>query len=103
MAFDASVRALEDGIRKAQVDDATKDALKKQVDDIKQDLKAYERDVVFYRIVVSGLVAVVILIVIAVSILKFNKIPDLDALTSLGGTALGGLVGLFVRSPLSGK
>lgn len=103
MAINAAVTALADQIQRAPVDAGLKDALTKQVQEVQQQLKAYESDVWFYRIVVSGLVASLILVIIAVGILRGMKITELDALASIGSAALGGLIGFLCLRQLAGS
>ena len=57
----------------------------------------------FYRIVVGTLGLAIILIIVAITILLFNKITGFDALTAIGSAAVGGLVGLLAPSPVGQK
>lgn len=58
-------------------------------------------DLLFYRVLIVGLVASILLVIGgAVALAFFDKaLPD--GVIALGGAAVGGLVGLLVPSPVS--
>jgi len=95
-----TLSALRGELTTANVDATTKASLIKTVDDVTGELKAYEKDVIFYRIVVSTLGVVIVLIIIAIFVLLLRKITGFDALTAIGSAAVGGLVGLLAPSPI---
>lgn len=106
MGVEAQMKALStlaDQIQTSNADAPTKTALAQSVQDIKDEVRAYEKDSTFYRIVVSTLGIAIILIIVAITILLFNKITGFDALTAIGSAAVGGLVGLLAPSPVGSK
>lgn len=82
------------------IDAATKAQMTEDIEQAKDEFKAYERDVWFYRIVVGTLGSAALLIIVAVTVLLFNNITGFDALTAIGSAAIGGLVGLLAPSPV---
>ena len=103
MGVSRALEAVTDQIKTSNVDASTKASLTQSVQEVKDELRAYERDVVFYRIVVSALGFAILMIIIAITILLFNKITGFDALTAIGSAAVGGLVGLLAPSPVGSK
>jgi hypothetical protein len=106
MSVSAQIRALsavEDQIHTSNADAPTKSALTQSVQDIKDELRAYEKDKIFYRIVVGTLGLAILLVIVAVTILLFNKVTGFDTLTAIGSAAVGGLVGLLAPSPVGQK
>jgi hypothetical protein len=81
----------------------TKESLAQGVREVKDQLRAYEKDVWFYRIVVGTLGITILLIIIAITLLIFNEKKGFDALTAIGSAAIGGLVGLLAPSPVGPK
>lgn len=79
------------------------ETLKKLTDQAKQQIpRALEQDKVIYRIVVSSLGLVTLLVVIGAIMLAFRatgaaQIPDV--LTALGSAAIGALAGILAPSP----
>ncbi|MFZ6748677.1 MULTISPECIES: hypothetical protein [unclassified Undibacterium] len=65
--------------------------------------RALEQDKLIYRIVVSSLGLVVLLVVVGVIALAFkataNPVPIPDVLTALGSAAIGALAGILAPSP----
>src|SRR4051812_16786187 len=59
---------------------------------------AYLQDRGFYRIVAAGLGIAVIVVICMITYLIHHDHQHFDALTSIGSTAIGGLVGLFLRA-----
>jgi pilus assembly protein TadC len=103
MSVSAQIRALsavEDQIQTSNADAPTKSALTQSVQDIKDELRAYEKDKIFYRIVVGTLGLAILLVIVAVTILLLSKVTGFDTLTSIGSAAVGGLVGLLAPSPI---
>ena len=99
-----AVQALEKQLN--ELPDLTADAkesLRQGVRDVKDQLRIYEKDVWFYRIVVGTLGFAVLLIIISITFLLFNGIDKFDALTAIGSAAIGGLVGLLAPSPVGSK
>jgi hypothetical protein len=78
----------------------TKVDLDQAVQDVKDEIRAYERDVWFYRIVVGTLGLAIILIVVALTALIWKGATGFDALVAIGSAAMGGLVGLLAPSPV---
>lgn len=88
----------------AQIQAKPEETLTKLVEQAKQQVpRALEQDKVIYRIVVSSLGLVVLLVVIGVIALSFRstggtvQIPDV--LTALGSAAIGALAGILAPSP----
>jgi len=59
---------------------------------------AYLQDREFYRIVAAGLGIAVVVVICTITFLIHQDKQNFDALTSIGSTAIGGLVGLFLRA-----
>jgi len=88
----------------AEIQAKPEEALAKLVEQAKQQVppRALEQDKVIYRIVVSSLGGVVLLVVIGVIALSFKAsgtttVPDV--LTALGSAAIGALAGILAPSP----
>ena len=96
-----NLSALDDQIQSSGVDAKTRSELTQSVQGIKAELKAYEKDKVFYRIVVGSLGLTIILIIVAITTLLLNGVDQFDALTAIGSAAIGGLVGLLAPSPVA--
>lgn len=79
---------------------ATRTSLKQSVDAIRTELRAYEKDKWFYRIVVIVLGAAILFVIGAITVLLQDGRTGFDALTSIGSAAIGGLVGLLAPSPI---
>jgi hypothetical protein len=104
MSFASRLEALATHVKAApNMDAGAKESLIDEIREVKAELKAYEKDVVIYRIAVSALGATVILTIVAVSVLLHNKVTGFDSLVALGAAAIGGLVGLFAPSPVQAK
>ena len=103
MGYQAQMRALDElkgSIDSCGLELEEKTAAKQVVEDIKTNLRAYETDKTFYRIVVITLGATILFVVVAITFLLFNKVDSFDALTAIGSAAIGGLVGLLAPSPM---
>ena len=68
---------------------------------------AYASDQNFFRIAIVGLIAIIILIIVAAFVLEMVNVPRgqpekslPDWIAALAPVALGGLVGLFAPSPV---
>lgn len=76
------------------------EAIEKLLAEAKKDVPAYYADEWFYRIIVIGLLAVVVLTIMSAIFLK-GIVPDY--IVSLGSTAIGAVAGMLVPSPAGQK
>jgi uncharacterized membrane protein YbhN (UPF0104 family) len=76
--------------------DNAAEALEKLRAEASKDVPAYVGDEWFYRIIVIGLIAVIVLTILS-SIFHKGAVPDY--IISLGSTAIGALAGLLVPTP----
>jgi hypothetical protein len=84
----------------AQIQANPEETLKKLTDQAKQQIpRALEQDKVIYRIVVSSLGLVTLLVVIGAIFLAVNAGEIPDVLTALGSAAIGALAGILAPSP----
>ncbi len=87
----------------AKIQTSPEETLKKLTEQAKQQVpRALEQDKIIYRIVVSSLGLVTLLVVIGVIALSFKatgtvQIPDV--LTALGSAAIGALAGILAPAP----
>ncbi|MBI4963629.1 MAG: hypothetical protein HY913_10160 [Desulfomonile tiedjei] len=98
------IKALENlQMRVAAVPDLatqTKTDLDQAIQDVKDEIRIYEKDVWFYRIVVGTLGLAIILIIVALTALLWKGATGFDSLVAIGSAAVGGLVGLLAPSPV---
>ena len=86
--------------------DLSPDAKAKVVEDIKgvrEEIFAFQKDKVFYRIVVTTLGLAILFVICGITALIAYDKTGFDALTAIGSAAVGGLVGLLAPSPVGGK
>ncbi len=83
-----------------QIQTNPEETLKTLAEQAKQQVPAYVTDLWIYRIVVSSLGLVVLLVVLGAIMLAFKTDPKIpDVLTALGSAAIGALAGLLAPSP----
>lgn len=96
-------RRIEQTLSESDLSPESKAKVVEEVQGMRDELLAFHRDKVFYRIVVSILGFTILFVVGGITFLIANEKQGFDALTAIGSAAVGGLVGLLAPSPISGK
>lgn len=99
----AAFRRLEQCLDESTMAPEAKATLAQEIEGVKEELLAYQKDKWFYRIVVSVLGLAILFVIVSISVLLAQDKTGFDALTSIGSAAVGGLVGLLAPSPVGGK
>ncbi len=103
MSVTAQIKAVSQLAEQMQASGPNKDAcaaLAQNVQTLRSEFRAYEKDVAFFRMVASMAAAAGILVIVAIFMLVLKQATGIEALTAIGTTLAGALLGLMAPAHL---
>ena len=96
-----ATKSLMDLAQQVQTDESLKTELRTDPEAaLAKQAAAYTSDPKFYRIAISGLIGIIVIVIVASVVVQIWEDDALSEwVAALATTALGGLVGLFAPSP----